>query len=151
MLVLLSLIACNNGSDVPEGGTTYQVTVTAIEDECHPEATSGYKEEFTYYVFLDASSASVYIGEQLFAVGLASGCTLSYQTPIIGEESDNDGKIKWQLFGEAEIDAGDDACVPGENDWEGTEAFEVVTSEEESLEVGCEYKTEVTGKLLASG
>lgn len=150
MILLLSLLACNRGSAVPEGGTTYQVTVTAKTDECHPESTTPYQEEFSYYIFLDASNASVYIGEQLFAVGLASGCTLTYQTPIIGEESDADGKIKWQLFGEAEVDAGDDACVPGENDWEGSESFEVVASDDDTLEVGCEYITEVKGKLVAS-
>lgn len=148
LLLTGNLLACKEESKIPEGAVGYEITVTAVADQCHPDANEGYEETFIYHLALDASTATIYIDEQIFAVGLASGCTLSYQTPIIGEESESDGDIKWQLFGEASLDAGDDACVPGENDWEGTEAFEIVLSEDDTLEPGCEYRTETTGKLI---
>jgi len=66
---------------------------------------------------------------------------------VIGEDTDNDGSIKWQLFGETSLDQGDDACVDGENDWEGTEYFEVVSTEDDTLEPGCQYQMESTGKV----
>jgi hypothetical protein len=147
--MLLLLLACKKESNVPEDATRYSVTVTAIEDECHPDSTEGFEETFEYAIVLDGSTARIFIGEQQFAVGLASGCTLTYQTAIIGEETEADGNIKWQLFGESELDAGDNACVPSENDWEGTEYFEVLSSDEDSLDVGCEYKMETKGKLVA--
>lgn len=146
--MLLLLLACKEESNVPEGATTYEVTVVATVDECHEGNTQGSKETFAYQIALDGSTATVYIDEQQFAVGLISGCSLTYQTPIIGEETDNDGPIKWQLFGTAELDAGDNACVPSEYDWDGTEYFEVISSDEDTLEPGCEYQMETTGKIV---
>jgi len=145
------LLACKEESKLPEGGVYYEVVVTATEDQCHPDQTQGYEETFTYYLSLEASTASIYIDEQLFAVGLASGCSMTYQTPIIGEESDQDGNIKWQLFGETDLDAGDDACVPGSDDWSGTETFEIVSSDDDTLEAGCEYRTTTHGTLKQAG
>ena len=150
LAAIAAIAACKEESKVPEGAAGYAITVTAVADQCHPDSEQGYTESFDYFIALDASTATIYIDEQVFAIGIASGCTLSYQTPIIGEDTDNDGNVKWQLFGEASLDAGDDACVPGENDWEGTEAFEIVSSEDDTLEPGCEYRTETTGKLIAT-
>ena len=149
--MLLLLLACKKESAVPEGATTYEVTVVATADECHEEDTYTFKETYTYQLALDGSTATVYIDEQQFAVGLISGCSLTYQTAIIGEETEQDGSIKWQLFGAADLDAGDNACVPDEYDWKGTEYFEVVTSEDDTLEPGCEYKMETTGKIVKDG
>ena len=146
-MTLLLLLACQQASKVPENATPYLITVTATKDECHPAATDGYEEKFTYFIALDGSSASIYIDEQLFASGIVSGCSITYQTPIIGEESENDGNIKWQLFGQADFDDGSDACVSGDNDWEGTEYFEIVSTENDTLEPGCEYQTDTVGKV----
>lgn len=144
---MLMMLACKHESKLPEGGTSYDITVTATKDECHPAATEGYEETFTYYIALDGSTAGVYIDEQLFASGTVSGCTITYQTPIIGEESEQDGDIKWQLFGQADFDDGSDACVAGDKDWAGTEYFEIVATENDSLEPGCQYLTDTSGTV----
>lgn len=147
-MTLLLLLACQQESKVPEDATGYSITVTAEKDECHPDATEGYEETFQYFIALDGSSASIYIDEQLFASGIVSGCAITYQTPIIGEDTEKDGNVKWQLFGEANFDDGSDACVTGKNDWEGTEYFEIVSTENDTLEPGCEYQTTTAGTVL---
>jgi hypothetical protein len=157
VLLILSLIACTN-SKVPEDAVFYNVTVTAknidddgLVDECHPEATEGYQESFSYAVAFEGSSATLYIGEDVFALGSTSGCTLTYSTVTIGEDTEQDGNVKWQLFGSAEIDPAEgDACVDGPDSWKGSEYFEIVSSEEDTLEPGCQYEMETVGTLDSS-
>lgn len=147
LVPLLALFACQQ-SKVPENALHFDVEVTAVADGCHPEATAGYVETFEYAVAFDASSATIYIGEDVFAVGSVTGCDLIYQTVVIGGETESDGEVRWQLFGQAQIDAGTDACVEGENDWEGTESFVIQDTEEDTLEPGCSYDTETNGRFL---
>jgi hypothetical protein len=158
VLLVLSLLACSN-SKVPDDAIFYDVTVTtAIDedggrpgtsDECHPDATEGYEDNFTYAVAFDGSKATIYIGEDVFAIGTITGCDLTYSTVVIGSETENDGPVKWQLTGTASVDPSEgDACVEGERDWEGSEYFEIVASEEETLEVGCQYGLNTFGGLV---
>jgi hypothetical protein len=151
-VLLFALLACQE-SRVPADADHFTVTVTATSDTCHPDASEGYEETFEYAVFFaDAQRAEVYVGEELFAVGTIAGCTLSYQTVVFGEETEADGNVKWQLFGEAQFDTvpGADACVDGEDDWLGEEVFEIVSSVDETLEPGCQYVTETRGKAVAA-
>jgi hypothetical protein len=151
LLLLSSLIACQE-SRVPEDSIYYDVTVTGETDGCHPDATDGYQSDFSYALSFDASSATIYIGEDVFAVGSITGCDLTYQTVVIGQDTESDGEVKWQLFGTASVDPAEgDACVEGDTDWEGTEYFEIVESADESLEVGCQYTMSTVGNLVASG
>ncbi len=146
-MLLLALFACQE-SRIPEDALFYDVTVTATADSCHPDATEGYEETFSYAVFFDAARAEVYVGEELFAVGSVAGCTLSYQTVVFGEDTEADGNVKWQLFGQAEIDPGEGPCVEGEDAWAGTETFEIVSSTDDTLEPGCTYETETRGTFV---
>ncbi|MDP2312356.1 MAG: hypothetical protein Q8P41_05585 [Pseudomonadota bacterium] len=158
MLLVLSLLACSN-SKVPEDAIFYDVTVTAenndddaLVDECHPEASEGYQESFLYAVAYDGSKATIYIGNDVFALGTVSGCDLTYSTVIIGEETEADGPVKWQLTGTASIDPTEgDACVDGDGDWDGFETFEIISTENETLEPGCEYETKTLGDFSSSG
>ncbi len=159
MLLVLSMLACSN-SRVPEDAIFYDVKVTTYDeateettsDSCHPDAGVGYEETFAYAVAFEGSSATIYIGEDVFALGTVTGCDLTYSTVVIGEDTEADGAVKWQLTGTASIDPAEgDACVEGESDWNGTEIFEIVSSEDETLEPGCEYELFTFGDLSSSG
>ena len=149
-MLLVQLFACAP-SPIPEDALHYNVKVTATADECHPDSTQGYSETFEYIVAFDGSDTTIYIGEEVFAVGQITGCDLTYQTVVLPGENDTDGAFKWQLFGTASVDPTEgDACVEGENDWEGTEYFEIVSSEDEQIEVGCQYTMDSVGGLVAA-
>jgi hypothetical protein len=160
VLLALALFGCNE-SKIPEDAIFFDVTVTNAPpeghtgpsgDECHPELEEipGYQETFTYALALEGSSATIYVGESVFASGTITGCDLTYSTVVIGEETDADGPIKWQLHGQASVDPAEgDACVDGDSDWDGTEYFEVVNSEEETLELGCKYYMFTSGGLVS--
>jgi hypothetical protein len=154
-MLLAALLACTE-SRIPEGALFYDVTVAPADvdedgliDSCHPDApVAAFEDTYRYAVFFDAERAEIYVGEELFAVGSLGGCRLQYQTVVVGEESDADGDVKWQLFGSAALDPGDDACVEGEGDWTGSEVFEIVASEDDVLSVGCTYETQTTGVFV---
>jgi hypothetical protein len=114
-------------------------------DGCHDDDSHTYAEDFTYALSFDASSATIYIGEDVFASGSISGCDLTYQTVVIGQDTEDDGNVKWQLFGTAAVDPVDGDCAEGDADWLGTEYFEIVSSEDDTLEPGCQYNMETTG------
>jgi hypothetical protein len=146
-VALIALLFACQESRVPEGALMYSITVTGLEDTCHPDASTGSVEDFTYSVALDASESTIYIDDQVFAVGQVSGCTIEYNTVVIGEETEGDGEVRWQLFGTADFDPGDDACVEGDKDWDGTETFEIVSSEDDVLEEGCTYTATTSGSF----
>jgi hypothetical protein len=127
------------------------VTVTGTADTCHPTSTDGYQDTFDYAVAFDASSATIYIGEDVFAIGSLTGCNLSYDTVVIGEETEHDGNVRWQLHGEAKMDR-TGSCVQdaglGDGEWAGTEVFTILESDDETLETGCEYDTETAGTYV---
>lgn len=144
--LLLSLAACGEQDKIPEDALLYSVTVTGIgPDECHPGNTEGYQETFDYAVAFSAAQADIFLDGEPFATGTLTGCNLSYQTVVLGTDGRTGGELKWQITGTAKIDAGDDACVEGDNDFEGTETIEVVGSEDDAIEVGCTYPMSVAG------
>jgi hypothetical protein len=141
--VLLLLAACEE-SNVPEDALKYTVTVTGAATDC-TEDTTGYQETFEYAVAFEGSSATLYIGQEAFARGTLAGCDLTYETVVVGERRGS-GDLKWQLFGDASIDpSGQDKCAPGEGEWQGSETFEVVESDDASLEAGCIYEMTTLG------
>lgn len=159
-MLLFALVACQE-SKIPEDALHFEVEVTAADidedglaDNCHPDATEGFQDSFEYVVALEvqqdgAMVTTIYIGETAFAAGtMVSGCEMQYQTVVMGETTEDDGDVRWQLFGQAEYDAGNDGCVDGDGDWVGTEWFEVVTSVDETLEEGCTYEMNTTGRFL---
>ncbi len=158
MLLALSLLACNE-SKIPEDALFYDVTVQVenndddpLVDECHPDLTDvpGYQETFSYAVAFEGSKATLYIDEAVYAIGTITGCELTYSTVVYGSDTEADGPVKWQIFGGARVDPTEgDACVEGEDDWEGWENIEIVSSEEETLEPGCQYEMTTLGGLVA--
>lgn len=156
----LALLACQEPK-VPEDALTFDVEVTAgdidgdgLADTCHPDATEGWQDSFVYSVVFETAADGtiatiVYVGDTVFATGtMMDGCKMSYQTVVTGEDTEADGEVRWQLFGESMFDRGDDACAEGEGDWIGTEWFEVVSSTEETLPAGCTYEMTTAGTYL---
>jgi hypothetical protein len=117
-------------------------------DTCHPGNDEGYQETFEYAVAFNAASADVYVKGELFAGGTLTGCNLTYQTVVIGEDI-NGRELKWQLTGQAVIDGGDDSCVESEFDWDGTETFEIVASTDDAVEPGCTYPMSSFGTIVS--
>lgn len=133
MVSLVLLVACET-SNIPPKSAQFSVTVSA------DPAEGTYTETFVYFMSFDASSALIYIGEDAFARGTLSGCQLSYQSVVVGQDTDG-GTVKWQLNGQASVETADgDPCVDGEDDWAGTEWFDIVSSEDESIPDTNEYQ-----------
>ena len=140
-MVWLSLMLACETSKIPPDSAHFTVTAAA------PDGGGSYAETFEYYLSFDASTALVYIGEDAFARGTFSGCTLTYESVVVGQDTDN-GSVKWQLFGEAEVETVDgDPCVDGGDDWAGSEYFEIIASEDETIEVGTDYNLLTTGSF----
>ena len=138
MLTLLILAACET-SKIPPESSHYRVTASALE------GAGDYAETFDYYLSFDASSGEIFIGEDAFARVTLSGCDVVYQSVVVGQETAG-GSVKWQLNGEASIESAEgDPCVDGEDDWAGTEYFEVVASEDEAIPEGTIYELQTHG------
>lgn len=154
MLTLFSFIACATGSSVPEDAIWYAVDVvaTGVDDSCglsQEQKDAGYADSYLYAVAFDGSSATIYIDDNVFASGTISGCNLTYETVEFGQERDT-GDVKWILHGEAKVDGASGGSCVDEGDWAGTEWFEITDSEDDNVQVGCEYDMATTGALSSA-
>lgn len=152
-LLPLCLLACEE-EGLPPDSFNWEVTITGIEDLCNPQDPQGYQETVTYSLFFDGSLTTIHIGQDSFAAGIMSGCSLEYDTPTVGERRGENEEfwVKWQLTGEAVLRQGGSACDLTEGvDWEGIEVFEVVETDDPSLMVGCTYTMSVQGTYLGRG
>ncbi len=151
MIALAVLLAgCFDNSKIPTDSLIYNLTVTGVgPDECHPGNTDGWQDTYEYAISFNASSADVYVDGEPFATGTVSGCVLTYQTVVLLAERPS-GNLNWFITGQALIDPGDDACVEGEFDFDGTETIEVADSADENIEVGCTYPTTVQGTYVGA-
>lgn len=175
-LVLLSLVAlvgCAEPED--ENLFTWDVTVTGWDPSCDASDVP-YKESFTYGAAFEGSLVALKIvgaeSTDTFATGSISGCTISYESQVVGEPDRAGGPVQWVLTGEAIYRTGGEVCNVEENatelagrqgipeediplyfgggelselDWVGTETFEIVASENEGVPVGCNYTMITSG------
>ncbi len=147
LLPILFLWACGPAEDTVDG-FNWDLTVTGTQDLCNPQAPQGFQESYTYTLLFDGSITELYIGDKTFAAGIISGCTLEYESPVVGERrgADDEFWIKWQLTGEAILRQGGGSCELEEGvDWSGIETFEVVETDDPSIEEGCTYELLVEG------
>ena len=148
LLPLAALVAC--GPTVPPPDASWNVTVTGLSTDCTSD-TSGFQETYGYNLYFDGSAVEVRIGEDYFAAGTQSGCSLSYESPVWLEERDA-GKLRWQILGEADFQGAAGGCdIEGDFDWYGTESVVITESEDEAVPEGCTYEMEVTGQYQAAG
>lgn len=174
-LVLLSLAAlmgCAEPED--ENLFTWDVKVTGVDNSCTEDA-GGSAETFTFGAAFEGSLVALKIvgteTTDTFATGSISGCTVTYESQVVGEPDRAGGPVQWVLSGEAVYRTGGEVCNMAENvaetaadmnidldsfdylsgadpdqvDWVGHETFEVVASENESVAVGCTYTSFVAG------
>ncbi len=152
-LLLLPLAACEEDTLDPDS-FNWEVTVTGVEDLCNPTDPQGFQQDFTYSLFFDGSITTITIGDENFASGIMSGCSLEYDTPVVGERRGDNEEfwVKWQLTGEALLRQGGSSCDIDEGlDWQGEETFELVETDDPSLSVGCTYTMAVEGTYLGQG
>jgi|WetSurMetagenome_2_1015567.scaffolds.fasta_scaffold547444_1 hypothetical protein len=149
-LALLSLQAAACGpsaGDPPSGAYNWDVALEGTKDSCNKEMQS-YSDAFTYSLLFEGTSASLYIGEAQFASGTIQGCGLQYEGPVIGEQRGADDAfwVQWQLAGDAVVRLGGSGCdLSLDEDWNGTEVFTLVSSDDPSIPAGCTYTVAVTG------
>ncbi|MEY3213689.1 MAG: hypothetical protein RIT28_4170 [Pseudomonadota bacterium] len=166
----LTLVGCEDEPDL----ITYDwdVVFAGYEDLCNdpPKAS---QERFTYALLFDGSTSALTINGEGFANGTRAGCTMDYQSAVIGEDRDG-GAVQWQLTGTAYYRTGGESCNMDERveevfgdagvdwatygfdpempltdvDWVGIETFTIVGSEVESIPLGCTYSAVVSGVYL---
>ncbi len=146
---LIALAACGGGG-APDPVTYYwDVSLEGTDTTCEA-APADYAEDFTYGLSFDGSAVTLRIDGNPFASGLISGCSLSYESGVIGQDRPG-GFVQWQLLGEALVETGGEGCdIPagpdGEAlDWLGTERFAITYSEDPAVAEGCEYELSVAG------
>lgn len=152
-LLMIPLMACEEEGLDPDS-FNWEVTVTGIEDLCNPSDPQPYQETVTYSLFFDGSITEIYIGDKSFAAGIMTGCSLEYDTPLVGERRGPNEEywVKWQLTGEAVLRQGGSSCELEEGvDWYGEETFEVIETDDPTLAVGCTYTMSVQGIYRGQG
>ena len=150
LLSLVAAVAGCSAEGLDPDAYHWEITVSMTDDQCNPSPVS-YQETFTYSLYYEeqGSSVDLRIDGASFATGLISGCTIEYESPVTGEERGEDTWIKWQLHGEATFRPGGYSCDLEDGvDWQGEEVFQVVSSDDPSLSVGCTYTTSVVGVYL---
>ncbi|MCA9566562.1 MAG: hypothetical protein KC656_01925 [Myxococcales bacterium] len=144
LLVCSTLLGC---SDPELPGLYFDVSASLASDGCN-QVPVGYSEDFAYRVRIEpgTTDAAVAIGPDEFAAGSISGCTFTYSSVVWTQERDA-GDIRWILEGQAEIQRGDGSCGNAQ-DWLGTEAFVVQSSEDPTVQPGCRYEVTVVGSYV---
>lgn len=180
-VVLGALSVACDGGEPDETLYYWDVKVTGVSNNC-TESEQGFAESYAYAVGFDGSLASLKIddGEEIntFATGNILGCTMAYESQVVGEPDRDGGPVQWVLSGQSTYRSGGDGCnmeeqvtdyadmlgidpvaepaylggnEPGDLDWVGMESFEIVASENEGIPVGCTYTLFVAGTYRGSG
>ena len=90
------------------------------------------------------------IDGKYFATGKRNGCQYEYSSnPYL--ESNNKGDFTWQIDGVAEVENVDGGCasLPDKTNWYGSEIVTVLASDNDDVDIGCSYETQVVGNLNA--
>jgi hypothetical protein len=90
------------------------------------------------------------INGKSFATGKRNGCELQY-TSSTYLESNNKGDFTWQIEGvvEAENVEGGCASLPEKTNWFGREIITILASDNDDVDIGCSYESQIIGNLNA--
>lgn len=158
LTVFLFVSACSEDVLDPDG-FHWNVTVsggsdtTDVWDTCNEQPVN-FQEEYIYSLFFDGSVVDIKIGDESWSSGMISGCSVEYQSPIVGERRGENEEywVKWKLEGYATLRQGGSSCELEDGvDWYGTETFTIVDTDMEDLTIGCTYDLTVTGTYLGQG
>ena len=143
---LLPFVAACGG---PLPGFYWELDQVVDTDTCHSSPVPADDALLEYRLAFDVNDVTLAIGEDEFAQGSVQGCTIAYSTVVWPDERDG-FRIAWQMNGSASISrGGTDGCSIGNGtDWDGTETFTVVTSEDPNLQPGCQYTVQLSGSYI---
>lgn len=142
---IATLFGCSE-ADLP--GSYFDVDLQMVSDECNAQAV-GYSESLTYRVTDvpdDDQMLSVSVGPDEFARGPSEGCSFTYSS-VAWTEPREAGDLRWTLSGTAAVQRGDGSCG-NPSDWQGTEVFTILSSEDPAINPGCTYTVDVTGTFV---
>ena len=158
-ILFFSLVACKETIE-PNG--IWSVRIEGLGTDC-VASPEGFLQTYEYALYYDGSYVEIKVDGDSFATGQIRGCSLIYESGVYLEESE-DGDFRWQINGSADVESAAGGCddIPDSYDWYGNipyddpngevpfagEVLTVVSSENESVEAGCEYMMEVTGTYL---
>lgn len=128
-------------------GHAWNVRLRTERNECTNDES--YDEVIELVVDFQGGSA-ITVGTEgaVFATGEIAGCSLTYQTGAWEEQRDG-GLVRWELRGEAYYRLGGTACELSDGlDWEGSEVFTVISSEDPDIPTGCETTLLAEGTYL---
>jgi hypothetical protein len=134
-------------------GSYWHVQVIEATDFCNdPPKDYGGPMEMDYRLVYDNSSVALHVEEggesYQFASGTISGCDIEYESVVWGEAMDSGYGAKWQLLGDAVFRAGGDSCSLDDLDWQGTETFEIVSTDDPDMLPGCTYVLNMEGSFV---
>lgn len=151
VLFLIFASACS--SEPPDD--IYEVTVTGGDIDGDEDATDcttstvGFEETYNYELYHNGGEVSIEINGQWFANGVVRGCKIEYESAAYLEETSDDANFTWQIVGDTMAQNQAGGCDISDGlDWSGTERFTVLSSSSDSVEEGCSYEMNVTGKLV---
>lgn len=134
------------GADVR--GHYFNLQAKGAQDDC-TGASVNYAEKVGYRLVLDGNDLEVAVDEDVFASGMLNGCSIQYESVIWADERDG-FELRWQIHGAATVNIGGaESCKPQNGtDWDGTEIFEVISSQDPAISPGCEYTLNMSGKYV---
>lgn len=146
--LLLSGISASGCPQDELSGFAFSVRLQTERDTCL-DPPAQYDETLEFVLRFDGGSAvSVGTDGAVFATGEIAGCQLTYQTGA-WEEDRGGGPIRWELDGLAQYRFGGTGCEMTDGlDWEGSEVFTVLSSEDPSVPTGCTSELRATGTYL---
>ncbi len=141
--LLSSLAGCGHAVD----GYQWAIDVNDAHDECHsPPADYHGPVHMDYVVTFDGGAATLFFDDEPFATGTIAGCDLHYET-VVWDDEHNGFAVRWRLTGDSiwRTGATGGCDLPDGTDWEGTETFEILASEDPDLREDCTYTIDLTG------
>jgi len=139
-LPLFLTVACVE-EELP--GSYFDVERVGAQNGCTGNGTN-FREKHDYRMELRGNEVTLAVGPDVWASGLADGCTVTYDSIIWTTQRDGFA-IDWRVTGEAMVDPEGGPTCDEEFDWRGTETYFITNSEHPDVSPGCEYVVDVTG------
>jgi len=130
--------------DLP--GSYFDVERVGAQNGCTGNGTN-FRERHDYRIEYRGNEVTLAVGPDVWATGIADGCTVTYDSIIWTSQRDGFA-IDWQVEGTAVVDKDGGNTCDAQLDWSGTETYVIANSEHPDVSPGCTYTVDVTGKHL---
>lgn len=142
-------MALLGGCNHDVSGFIWAVDVVDAHDTCNtPPRDYPGPLHMEYTMVFDGGQTTLYFEGSPFATGTIAGCAVHYESVVWAD--DHGGKpLRWQIVGDATYEPGGDDCgLDTDLDWQGTEEFDIISSEDPTVAVGCSYTLDLEGRYL---